>query len=109
MKITIPQPITLLDLDGKIVFDEKGNPSVVSFRQFVTTVLLSDPKFGRTMADILSAVEIKNRLAEAVETLELDKEDWKKLLAVTEEPSVGYNTVVATQLISFFLAIKNAK
>ena len=107
--ITVPETILLHDSNGLPVLDRDGNPVSVSFKQFVTGTLLVDPKFGKTMADILSAVEIKRKVADATDKLELDNSDWEKLNAVAAEPSAGYNPGVVVQLVSFLTAIKDAK
>lgn len=106
--IKIPEPITLIQPDGSIALDDNKQPIVVTFKNFVLNTLLVDPKFGKTMADILSAVEIKQKLSLETEKLELDNVDWEKLKTVAEEPSSGYATHIVVQLVSFLLAIKNA-
>lgn len=103
-KITIPQSIELEDIK-----DANGNKVVIEFKDFVGKTLLADPKFGKAMADILSAVEIKSKLSAGDGVLELDNEDYEKLLSVAAEPSNAYNPVIVMQLVPFLLAIKNAQ
>lgn len=109
VKINIPQDIILVDDDNNVLLDPNGKPVSISFKKFVGSTLLTDQKYGKTMDDILSAVDVKARLAVAVDSVELEREDWEKLCAVMKEPSSGYVPAIATQLSSFFLAIKNAK
>lgn len=107
--ITIPQSVFLDDQNGNPLVDQTGSPVEVTFKNFVGSTILVDAKFGKTMEDVLSAVEIKTKLAMEKPTLELEDKDWERLLAVTSEPTNGYNTVVVVQLVSFFKAIKDAK
>lgn len=106
--IKIPETVTLKNPDDSPILDGNGNPVTISFKSFVSTVLLIDPKFGKGMADILSAVEIKQKLSAATDTLELDTTDWERLKTVADEPSASYNPVIVMQLVDFLIAIKDA-
>lgn len=108
-KISIPQNVELVDLSGNPVRDNSGAQVTVSFRDFVVNTLLTDPKFGKGMAEILSAVEIKGKVSAATTELELDNSDYERLLSIANEPSNPYNPAVVVQLVPFLLAIKNAK
>jgi hypothetical protein len=107
--ISIPNPIVLRNPDNSIAMDDKNNPVSVSFKDFVCQTLLVDPKFGKGMADLLSAVEIKTRIKEAQDEVILENADYERLLEVATSPSVNFNPAVGIQIVDFFLAIKNAK
>ena len=110
-KITIPSTIMICNPDGSPAVGANGSTILVSFKEFLANTLLVDPKFGKGMAEILSAVELKNKLcsAEPGSEVELDKADYDRLLAVAEEPTNAYNPVVVMQLVPFLNAIKDAK
>jgi hypothetical protein len=107
--ITIPSDIIIFNLDGSVATDKEGVPVTISFKSFVNSTLLIDPKFGKSMADIMSAVEMKQRVNAATTTLELDNADWERLNAVMNEPTSAYNPVVVMQLYPFLTAIRDAK
>lgn len=111
--IKIPRAVSLVGLNGlPVVMDEDGKQAVITFNLFVKGTLLVDPKFGRSMADILSAVEIKNqldRLDSDAKELDLEYDDWDRLNKVAAEPSSGYNPVVVMQISEFLTAIRDAK
>jgi hypothetical protein len=107
--IVIPADVILKNTDGSFIVDKDGMPVIISFKTFVNSTLLVDAKFGKSMADILSAVEMKQKLSECTDVWELDNADWERLNAVMSEPSAAYNPVVVMQLHTFLLAIKNAK
>lgn len=107
--IKIPQPVTICDAAGNPVLDQAGNPVVITFKNFVSGTLLADPKYGKTLNDILSAVDVKTKLILAEDKLELDDEHWDRLVAVMKEPSNPYMPHTVTQIVSFLLAIRDAK
>jgi len=109
-KITVPEPVFIVDHNNSQMLDQSGNPICITFYDFVRNTLLVDPKFGKTMADIMSAVDIKQKLSEKPEekTIIIENADWERLNAVANEPSSGYNPVIVVQLISFLKAIKDA-
>ncbi len=108
--IKIPQPVKLSNSDDSPIKDDSGKElPEITFQQFIKNTILIDPKFGKSMADILTAVEIKNKLSTATDTLELENVDYDRLVAVVSEPSSAYNPVVVIQLVEFLLAVKNAK
>ena len=85
--IEVPPDQPIFNLAGEAVSDELGNAAVANFRIFVLG-RLADPKFGRSMADVLAACEIKSRLDEMEGgILALENEHHKLLLDVTEQPS----------------------
>ena len=93
MKITIPQPITLSD--GKIM----------TFQEFVNDILLSDNQFGVKFSDLQIAHQIKTKIANATDRVDLEQPQYQKLLQVMESPTKGYNPIGAMQLMPFFEAI----
>lgn len=107
--ITIPAPVVIKNPDGSSVVDNEGNFLTITFQSFVSNTLLIDPKFGKGMADILSAVDIKQKLNVATSELVLDDADYDRLKAVAMEPSSSYNPVIVIQLSSFLTAIRDAK
>lgn len=110
--IKIPPAVALVGLNGMPVVDADDKQIVITFSLFVKGTLLVDSKFGRSMADILSAVEIKNKLDKLdsdAEELDLDYDDWERLSKVASEPSSGYNPVVVMQISEFLIAIRDAK
>lgn len=107
--IIIPQPIAIYDLAGNPMLDQSGNPVVINFKTFVSSTLLVDPKYGKTLNDILSAVEVKTKLVLAEDKLELDDEHWERLVTVLKDPSNPYLPHVVMQILPFLLAIRDAK
>lgn len=108
IKIPADQPI--FNLAGDRVSDETGADAVATFRAFVLG-RLADPKFGRSMVDVLAAFEIKCKLEESSDgILALEGEHYKLLLDVTEHPSQShqYNTAFSHNLTPFMKAIKDA-
>lgn len=106
--IKIPNPVTIKNQDGSDALDQNNQPITVSFKDFVIGTLITDPKFGKTMAGIFAAVDIKKRLSNTTDTIEMDSSDWQILHEVASEPTIGYNPTVVVQLVDFLLAIKNA-
>lgn len=110
-KITIPADVAVVDVNGKTMMDPDGKPLVVTFSEFINKTILVDPKFGKSMADIMSAVEIKNKLTNVTvgSEVEFENSDYDRLKAIVEEPTNAYNPVFVMQMISFLMAVKNAK
>ena len=110
--IKIPPAVALIGLNGLPIADPDGKQITITFEAFVKGTLLVDPKFGRSMADILSAVEIKNQLEKLnldAEELHLEYDDWERLQKIAMEPSSGYNPLVVMQISEFLTAIRDAK
>lgn len=107
--ITIPSPVMLKNSDGLPSLDAEGRTVTITFQSFVINVLLTDPKFGKGMLDILSAVDIKQKLSSATSELELDNADYDRLKTAAVEPTAPYNPVVVIQLAEFLTAIRDAK
>lgn len=107
--IKLPAPITLRNNDGSLVKDASDQPVTINFPTFVLNTLLIDNKFGKSMSDILSAVAIREKVLEATDEVVLDDADYNRLLDVLENPTNNYNPAICLQIVSFMLAIKNAK
>lgn len=94
----IPQPITLLNLDGLEIKDEGGKPVVFPASRFVT-MLLSDPQWGASMSTVLMQSNIKRVVDDAKKSntpyWEFEQDDFKMLLHVLEEPTKRTNPLIA--------------
>lgn len=124
--LKIPNPVTLvnmvnnkpltenIDVDGNVTDDPKAAvkqvPSIMSFRRFIVSSILVDQRFGKTAADIISAAEIRKVIDNAKDgdVVELEKDDWQRLVDVIDNPTNPYVPVIMIQLASFLTAIKQA-
>ncbi len=106
--IIIPPPIQILD-DNRTPMMENGALHVISFKKFLESTVLKDPKWGESMEGILAVVDIKIKLAADEEKLILDDDVWKKLLDIVSKPTYPYNPPIVAQLSSFLTAIRDAK
>jgi len=112
--ITGKPTVENIDSDGNPTDDPKlivkQIPVMMSFRRFIISTILTDPKFGKSASDIISASEIRKivNTTKEGETAEFEKEDWKKLMDVVNEPSNSYVPAVMIQLVEFITSIKNA-
>jgi uncharacterized protein (DUF1778 family) len=82
----------------------------MSFRRFIVSSILVDQRFGKTAADIISAAEIRKVIDNAKDgdVVELEKDDWQRLVDVIDNPTNPYVPVIMIQLASFLTAIKQA-
>lgn len=115
--ITIPFTIsvqiapTSTDKNGVALTDLRGNPVPlkipISFQKILNEIWLIDNKFGKTVSSIRRGISIGDAFANAQEgsTVPLDEEDWKLLCEIVDEPSAGYNTVIARSAIKFIDAV----
>lgn len=106
--ITIPSDVPLRNADETPALDSNGQPVVFTFKDFLTKTVLLDPKFGSGMMAVLSAVDMKNQLDKGGSELHVEDTHWEKLMEVILNPSSNFNPLIAIQIVSFFLAIKNA-
>jgi uncharacterized protein (DUF1778 family) len=103
-----------IDVDGNVTDDPKAAvkqvPSIMSFRRFIVSSILVDQRFGKTAADIISAAEIRKVIDNAKDgdVVELEKDDWQRLVDVIDNPTNPYVPVIMIQLASFLTAIKQA-
>lgn len=128
--IKVPETVQLVNLitDQNVkeyAFDENGahilegegeqqTKKVVdkkkTFKSFLVEIILVDPKFGKTSADVLKAVEIRQafRSASPGDIVEIEDSDWATMAEVVKEPASGYTPVVALQLAEFITCILDA-
>lgn len=109
-EITVPEAITVT----KVYLDngeERTATSEITFGEFLEKLILSDPKFGKTMKCILGAVSIREKAQNTPvgEAFSVDDEYFEILKDVIEEPSGGYNPAIVQQLVPFLLAVTEAK
>lgn len=109
-KIKIPEPVHIRDVNDNLLFEDENKtvPCLLTFKQVLEKTILLDNKFGVNLNSIIMAANIKNKLNQNSEVLELENEEWEKLWEVTQNPTGGYNTVYSIQLIDFFMAIMKA-
>lgn len=106
--ITVPGFVDIFNLTGDRVKDEKGADATMTFAQFVLG-RLADPKFGKSMAAVMTAFEIKKQVdAPEDGVVALENEHHKALLDAVESPESAYHPAFAQNLVPFMLAVKNA-
>lgn len=116
--IKVPKDIQIVDLTSNmpLFLGPQGGeqkPWVITFKGFVCGTLLKDPRFGKTVAAVISGAGIRTAIEAALSgsgeaVIPLDGEDYELLKNVLEAPESGYNPEVAIQLIPFFRAILDA-
>lgn len=109
---SIPDPVSLVQLDGAPVLDDHGAPVTVSFAAFVRE-RSCDPAFGGpdgfTMQVVLAAVRVSETCAATPGTeVKLDEADWERLERATQTPHGGYHPAAARCLLSHMRAIVDA-
>lgn len=125
MKITIPKSkkIVALVSDKGVVMQAwdvtKPNPDAPkaeSFpyefvRNFIGQTLLADVAWGRDMAGVYAAQEIRGAFVgkKPGQIAELSKEQHERLLAVMRAPSAGYSAPIMGCALDFFEAIEKAE
>jgi hypothetical protein len=105
--IPIQPDIALTNIEGDPVNNEKGDQITISFKRFVLARLMN-PQFTQTMDGVLVAVQIKQAVEAATDVIEIETEDWKRLVEATKSPHGGYNAQVAHCLAPFMKAITEA-
>lgn len=121
--ITLLPDISVMSIDGKRPYLRESDGSTkptLSHREFIIT-RTADATFSVLgMAGIVSAAAIRiavDKLGPG-EVLELDQDDWQRLVESTEKPKqlgsdgrvveTGYDGVAGPQLVPFARAIKEA-
>jgi len=121
--ITLVADIAVMALDGKRPYLRESDGSMkptISHREFIIT-RTADATFSTLgMAGIVSASAIRisvDKLGPG-DVLELDQDDWQRLVEATEKPKqlggdgriveTGYDGVAGPQLVPFARAIKEA-
>lgn len=121
--ITLLPDIYIMTLDGKRPYlreSDGGTKPSLSHREFIIT-RTSDATFSVLgMTGIVSAAAIRVAVdkLEPGDVLELDQDDWQRLVEATEKPKqlggdgriveTGYDGVAGPQLVPFARAIKDA-
>lgn len=120
---TLLADITVMTLEGDKPYyvDKDGKAKPVSHRQFIIQ-RTTDASFSVLgMAGMVSAAAIRMAVdkIEAGGVVELDEDDWKRLVEAVEKPKVlvtstgqlieaGYDGVAGPQVLPFARAIKDA-
>jgi hypothetical protein len=80
------------------------------FKTFLESVVLVDPKFGKDMKTIMTAVRLRDKFKEANpgDVVEVSDEDYSLLKSVVEEPTNGYNPQVMLQMVHYLTALTSA-
>lgn len=121
--ITLASDISVMDLEGKRPYLKNADGSMkptLSHREFIIT-RTADATFSVLgMAGIVSASAIRIAVdkLKAGDVLELDQDDWQRLVESVEKPKqlggdgriveTGYDGVAGPQLMPFMRAIKEA-
>jgi hypothetical protein len=121
--ITLLSDIAVMALDGKRPYLRETDGSMkptLSHREFIIT-RTADATFSVLgMAGIVSAAAIRVAVDKLKpgDVLELDQDDWQRLVEATEKPKqltqqgqvveTGYDGVAGPQLVPFARAIKDA-
>ena len=110
-RITVPDPITIANLNGDEMKLPDGAVARMNFEQFVFD-RLSDPAWAKLgMKGILQVAEIRDKVRAAENGyLDLENSDWETLSQVTKDPSEGaqYDSRVAHNFLDFMRAIVEA-
>ena len=107
--IQVPADITLVDIATGVTLMNAGSaPLTISFKSFICGTLLKDPKFGKTVSNVIAGAGIRAVLEAGGQVLKLDGDDYELLKSVLEAPETGYRAEVAIQIVPFFRAILDA-
>ena len=89
--------------------DQTPSGTSISLREWFLSFVLVDAKLGVSASALMSAADVKKKVAESEKILELSDHEWSLLKNVVEVPSSGYNTPIAIQLVPFIRDFLNAK
>lgn len=121
--ITLIPDIAVMALDGKRPYLRESDGSMkptLSHREFIITRTADATFSALGMAGMVSAAAIRIAVdkIEVGEILELDQDDWQRLVEATEKPKqvggdgrvveTGYDGVAGPQLMPFMRSIKDA-
>ena len=119
--IKIPESVGMVDLSTeKPIYREPTDEEKVeglekvqlsfSFQNFFVGTILKDPKLGETAEGLMASREvlkaIKNKCPNDV--IEIESDDWDKIVPIVKKPSGGYNTQLGIQCLPFMEAFLNA-
>ena len=87
--IAVPPTIALTNLVGEALSDARGEPALVTFRQFAISRLTDLAFAHQGMAGTMAVVAIRDLLAHAEPgaVLALEDEHWRLLCQVTNKPT----------------------
>jgi len=101
------ESVDLMALNGDPILDEHENQAKMTFKQFVLN-RLTEPLFGKTYEDVLSATRVRQCLDEFDGVLALETADWERLVKTVKAPEGAYNPLVAFNLVPFMKAVMEA-
>ena len=102
------ESVVLKSLNGELVtLEGSEDPAEMTFKQFILS-RLTDPSFGKTYEDVLSASRVRTCLDDFDGVLPLETSDWERLERAVRNPEPAYNTLIAFNLIPFMKAVLEA-
>ena len=94
--IKIPETVKVTHLaNNKPIVDPEGNQITVSFKDFIIDRLSEDGVFGKDGAAIRSQMKIIAAVDKADGYLQLEDEDYTRLMKAVDSPSKPYNATIA--------------
>lgn len=111
--IPVPSDVVLVNpQDGKrFKSAEGGDEPAWSMYAFLLRWVLPDVKWGKTMVDVFAASKVKVAFehAKVGDVVELEDDDYKRLLEIVRAPSNPYNPTIVLQCVEFLRAIEDAR
>ena len=112
--ILIPASITLcVPGTDRVVSNEDGSPREVTFSEFVSGTILSDPSWVKDFAHVKAAFALSEALKKAPgESFAFEDADYSMIKSCAETPSQpfqGWHPAIMPQLFPFFRAILELK
>ena len=113
--ITIPKPIDLKTIDDSAVVDSDGEPMVLDLFEYIRARLV-DPKFtgdkkgyeaAMFMAECKAELD-RQKAIEGLKVMKLETEFWKRLEAVTKEPTGAFDPRWAHSMVPIMKAVVEA-
>ena len=96
--------------------DTEGNAIMVPFETFVRGVVLTDNRWGKSIKTLTMLMDLREKVRslsleklDSERVLALTDEEWEVCLAITEEPTSGYNVVAASACMSHVRDLKYAE
>lgn len=119
--IKIPDPVLMVDLStNKPLYRESteeekaaGQTQVqlsFTFQNFFVGTILKDPKLGETADGLLASREVLKAIKSKSpgDIIEIESDDWEKIVPIIKKPTGGYNTQLGIQCLPFMEAFLNA-
>ncbi len=107
-KFTVPEDITLIDLEsGDPIEDNEGNPVTSSFWSWVANFILKDGSWKADWEDLLVRNDLRAKLfkkGRAGEEVELDDQDLERIKNIIKKPTPQQGGQLRVEGLSQFMA-----